>query len=381
MRKKIQRILENAVAAGENAGSNLLVLRDGDEWIYAEAGMADIGSGHKIRRDSIFRLYSMTKPVTSAAVMKLMEMGKIDLLDPVEKWLPAFKNQQVCTKDGTAAALRSVNLRDLLSMTAGLCYPGEDAAGQAAARVFEENQRAIDRGEGMCTRDFVSALGQCPLAFQPGEHFRYSTCADVLGAVVEAVSGHRFSDFLKSFFFDPLGMRDTDFYVRPEAEARFVTCYQRTPAGLVPWTGRHLCCGEYGMPPAFESGGAGLVSTLDDYARFATMLLNGGVFKGKRILEEGTVRFMTSNQLMPGPLSEMWDSLWGFGYGKLMRVCMDPGRYCGLASRGEYGWDGWLGTYFANLPEERMTILYMENTVDTGTSSTVRKVRNVLLAK
>ncbi len=380
MKKAIERLLASAVEAGEMAGANLLILKDGKEWLYTEAGLADRENGKPVCRNSIFRLYSMTKPITAAAVMKLMEMGKIDLMDPVSRWFPSYHGQIVVRAQGEEKALRDVNLRDLLGMTAGLSYPGDDAAGQAAARVFEDNQRRIDEGGGLSTRDFISALGACPLAFQPGEHFRYSTCADVLGAVVEAVSGQRFSEFLRSVFFEPLGMKDTDFFVPEASRERFVTCYRRTQEGLEKWTGTHLCCGVYDRPPAFESGGAGLVSTVDDYAKFAGMLLFGGEYNGKRLLEKGTVRYMTENQLMPGPLNDMWDNLWGFGYGKLMRVCLDPGRYCGLASRGEYGWDGWLGTYFANLPKENMTILYMENTVDTGTSPTVRKIRNLLLA-
>ncbi len=378
---QVTKVLEDAVKNREAAGISVLVRRNGREVLYAQAGQADLLSGKQIGRDSIFRLYSQSKPITSAAVMLLLERGKIDLMDPAEKYLPGFGNQKVWTEEGLVPVQRPVNLRDLLGMTAGLCYPGEDPAGQYAARVFDENQQLMDQGKpGYGTVEFCDRLGREPLAFQPGAHFRYSTCADVLGAVVEVVSGMRFSDFLEQELFEPLGMKDTAFYVPEEKRGRFVTAYMRTQGGLKEWTGRHLCCGDYSRKPAFESGGAGLVSTLDDYSAFADLLLQEGEYKGKRLLSPESIRFMTRAQLMPEPQSEMWDSLWGCGYGKLMRVMLDPGQYAGFARQGEYGWDGWLGTYFANFPCEKITVLLMQNTTDTGTSAAARKVRNVLLA-
>ncbi len=379
--EKVGEILRDAVQDREAAGISVLVRKNGRDAVYAARGYADIEGRREILRDDIFRLYSQTKPVTAAAVMILLERGKIDLMDPVEKFLPGFRDQKVCRDGRLVPAERKVDLRDLMGMTAGLCYPDTDWPGQFAARVFDEDQRMMDQGlPGWDTVEFCDRLGRQPLAFQPGAHFRYSTCADVLGAVVEVVSGKRFSSFLEEEIFAPLGMKDTAFWVPEEKRSRFVRCYVRGRDGLTEWTGRNLCCGDYSRAPAFESGGAGLVSTLDDYARFADMLLNGGEACGKRILTPQAVRFMTSAQLMPGPQADMWDNLWGCGYGKLMRVVTDPGQFAGFARKGEYGWDGWLGSYFANFPEEKMTILLMENTTDTGTSAAARKVRNAVLA-
>ncbi len=378
---RVRDILKAAVENREAAGISVLVRKNGADAVYTSYGYADIEGKKEVERDTIFRLYSQTKPVTAAAVMLLCERGLIDLMDPAEKFLPGFRNQRVVTEAGLVPAVRPVNVRDLLGMTAGLCYPDSDRAGQCAASVFDQQQRMMDAGEtGWDTVAFCDRLGRQPLAFQPGTHFRYSTCADVLGAVVKVVSGKKFSAFLKEEFFDPLGMKDTAFWVPEEKRSRFARCYVRGGDGLAEWTGRNLCCGDYSREPAFESGGAGLVSTLDDYARFADMLLREGEAGGKRILSPESVRFMTAAQLMPGPQGDMWDSLWGCGYGKLMRVMIDPGQYCGFARKGEYGWDGWLGTYFANFPEEKMTILLMENTTDTGTSAAARKVRNAVLA-
>ena len=200
----------------------------------------------------------------------------------------------------------------------------------------------------------------------------------MLGAVIEAASGKRFGQFLKEELFEPLGMVDTDFFVPAEKADRLVTCYRRTPEGLVPFTGMHLAVGRYGRSPAFESGGAGLVSTLADYSAFAAMLLDGGVYRDRRILSETAVRFMTSPRLNPDVRRQLWDSLEGYNYGCLVRVCDRPGACPFFAAEHEYGWDGWLGTYFINLPDQKITFLLNQNSPDTGTASVTRKCRNIL---
>lgn len=378
---RITDILAAAVDNRECAGVNVLLRRHGEEVLYTQAGMADIEAGRLIQRDSIFRLYSQSKPVTAAAVMLLCERGLIDLMDGVDKYLPGFRNPQVVDAKGNLTrAYRAPWIMELLGMTAGLSYPDADPAGQYAARVFEEAHEAIRKGGGIPTVEFMNRLGEQPLAFQPGTHWRYSTCADVLGAVVEVVSGKRFGDFLREELFIPLEMHDTGFYVPEGKRDRFVTCYVRGKDGLTPWTGMNLACGVYDRDPAFESGGAGLVSTLEDYSHFADMMMNGGVWNGRRILSPASVKFLTTPQLSDDVRRDMWDSLSGYSYGKLCRVCVEPERVAGLALPGEYGWDGWLGSYYANFPHEGITLLSMQNTTDTGTAGVVRKVRNALLA-
>ena len=381
LQDRIQNIIINAVKNGECAGANVLVRKNGESILYAEAGMADIESGRPIRRNSIFRLYSQTKPITAAAVMILVERGLIDLMDGVDKYLPGFRNPQMIDAQGKLHKLpRAPWIMELLGMTAGLSYPGEDPAGQYAARVFEDAHAQILAGGGIPTVEFMNRLGEQPLAFQPGTHWRYSTCADVLGAVIEVVSGKRYGDFLREELFEPLGMVDTAFWVPEDKRERFVTCYKRTPEGLRPWLDMNLACGVYDRDPAFESGGAGLVSTLEDYSHFADMLLNKGEYQGKRILSPASVEFMTAPQLTQNVRRDLWDSLDGYNYGKLMRICDEPERMAGLAVRGEYGWDGWLGSYFCNMPDQGITILSMQNTTDCGTSPYVRRVRNAVLA-
>lgn len=379
LKEKLTACMEDAIARKEVAGASMLVLRHGGEVVYAAAGMADREAGKPMARDTIHRLFSQSKPITAAAVMLLVERGEIDLCAPVETFLPGFKNQQVLTESGLVPARRQATVMDLLGMTAGLCYPGDDPAGQAAAALFAENDARILRGEGMSTVELCNRMGQLPLAFHPGEHFRYSTCADVLGAVVEVAGKKPFARFLEEEIFQPLGMKDTAFWVPAEKRGRFAQVYEN-PGALRPYRQTHLEVGDYNQEPAFASGGAGLVSTLDDYAAFATMLLAEGRYPGGRLFQPETVRFLTSPQLGPQPLADMWNSLEGFSYGKLMRVMRDPGRYPGLSRMDEYGWDGWLGAYFANFPREQMTVLMMTQRTNHGTGPLTRKLRNLLLS-
>ena len=378
---QITDILAAAVEEKQCAGITVLVRRHGEEILYTQAGMADLEKRNPVQRDSIFRLYSQSKPVTAAATMLLVERGLIDLMDGVDKYLPGFRNPRVVDAQGNITpAYRAPWIMELLGMTAGLCYPDADPAGQFAARVFEDAHAQIASGGGIPTVEFMNSLGEQPLAFQPGTHWRYSTCADVLGAVIEVVTGKRFGDFLREELFELLNMVDTAFWVPEEKRDRFVTCYKRTPDGLKPWLDMNLACGVYDRDPAFESGGAGLVSTLEDYSHFADMLMNKGMYQGKRILSPKSVEFLTSPQLNDTVRRDLWDSLDGYSYGKLMRICTEPERMAGLAVKGEYGWDGWLGSYFCNMPAEGITILSMQNTTDCGTSPYVRRVRNALLA-
>ena len=378
LEKRILAVLEASLDKKEAAGYNVLIRQGGEQIAYVNAGYANIAAAAPIRRDSIFRLYSQSKPITSAAVMILIERGLIDLFDPVEIYLPGFANPKVMTGDGVVPAKRSVNIMDLLGMTAGVAYPDGDAVGQVTAELFIQNQKDIAAGGGLGTVEFCNRIGQLPLTFHPGEQFRYSTCADILGAVVEVVSGKPYAQFLREEIFEPLGMKDTAFWVPAEKQDRFVTTYKRVNGGLDEFHQQHLCVGVYDREPAFASGGAGLVSTLDDYSRFAEMLLRGGELNGARILRKATIDWMTQPQLGG---SAIWDSLAGFSYGKLMRVCTTPGLAPGLARLGEYGWDGWLGTYFANFPDEHLTILLGQNTTDAGTTACTRKVRNVVLSE
>lgn len=381
---RLGEVLEESVRAGQVAGGNLCVLHRGEEVYYAEAGYADIANQKKITRDSIFRLYSMTKPVTSAAVMLLMERGVIDLLDPVSKYIPTFRDIKVASSEGDVAAARQVTIKDCLSMTSGLAYNCDsDPASRAAALVYDELDRRLYSDDPMTTMEMASKLGQGRLAFQPGECWRYGTSADILGAVVESASGVRFGEFLRREFFEPLNMNDTGFSLDAAGRDRLTKVYEKTAGGLAEYHGNHLgICNHMDADIRFESGGAGLVSTIADYRHFAQMLMNRGTYQGRTYLAPATVAYMTGCRLYPHQQAMMagWESLAGYSYSNLMRVMTDPSLAVINGSQGEYGWDGWLGPYFANMPGEETTFLMMVQLRDAGTFTLTRKLRNVLAA-
>lgn len=419
LQEKIRNTMEKAVENCEVAGVNLLVEQDGQELCYCEAGMADREANRPMSRDAIFRLYSQSKPVTAAAAMILMERGELDLCQPVSDFLPAFAEQFYVAegddigdaaaggKAGKAAAgvpgekdgeertaarkpvLQPMRVFDLLRMTSGLVYPDETTeSGRQTARVFEEMDRRLLTEDAMTTRAVADALGGCVLAYEPSSSWRYGTSADVLGAVIEVISGMRFGEFLEKELFGPLGMKDTGFWVPQEKQGRLAVTYEtvKGAAGnsLVRYEGNHLAiCNGMEKPPAFESGGAGLASTLDDYMRFARMLMQGGMLDGVRILKPATVRYMTGAELLPHQQKafEKWIGLEGFSYGNLMRICKNPAQAAIVARNGEYGWDGWLGVYFANFPAEKLTILMGAQKKDAGTFALTRKLRNLILTQ
>lgn len=385
--QKLERLGELAtemVETGYVAGVNCMVLQHGRELAYYEAGYRDVAGNKKMTRDTIFRLYSMTKPVTSAAAMILLEEGKIDLLDPVSKFLPGFQDQYVIENGVKIPVTKPATIQNLLNMTSGLVYPGEGNPAEIRnTPLMEEIIAKLSTPEALKTVDIANRIGELPLAFMPGTTWQYGLSADVLGAVIEVVSGMSYGEFLKKRIFEPLGMQDTAFYVPAARQDRLAKVYRETEDGLVEEHFSHLGIqNTMEREPAFESGGAGLTSTIDDYARFTQMLLQKGEYQGRRILSQETVRFMTtahvSAQQQRGV--ETWESLAGYTYGNLMRIMTSPESAGGLGSLGEYGWDGWLGTYMMNDPAHDLTFLMMYQRTDSGTVGYSRKMRNVLFA-
>lgn len=383
---QIKKALRAAIDNHELAGANLLVMHKGQELLYLEDGQADLEADIPIQRDSLFRLYSMTKPVTAAAVMVLFEGGLLDLSEPVSKFLPGFRNQQVAVDGNLVPVEREVTLHHLLSMTSGLVYGGEDPAGKATEALFEEVDKRLLGEDPMGTVELANRLGKCPLAFQPGTDWRYGTSADVLGAVVEVVSGKRFGEFLKETIFDPLGMKDTGFWLSAAHQnGRMAKTYidNGPKYPMTTYAGNHLgIIHAMDQSPAFESGGAGLVSTLDDYTRFGQMLLNGGSWEGRQLLRPASVAYYGSSTLnarqQPGFLERF--SLQGYSYGNLMRVLTEHGKASVIGSPGEYGWDGWLGCYFCNCPQDDLTFVFMTQRKDSGTMAITRKLRNIVMS-
>lgn len=370
------------------AGANILVIQDGREVLYEEYGFRDIKNKAAFSRDTIMRLYSMSKPITSAAVMILVDRGLLDLSACLFWMMPGFSPAYVLRDGKRVKSSSEITVKDLMNMTSGLPYPGDTGASMQVSEVFSELSKRLYSDNPMTTAEFSERIGGCDLCFEPGERFMYGSSADILGALIENVSKMRFGEFLRREIFEPLGMNDMGFWVPPEKRNRLAKVYSvdysKFELVQAPEKGNHLGI-NYAMdfPPAFESGGAGLVSTLDDYAKFALMLIGGGEYNGRRILSERAARYMTSPGLLPWQredLNRSWRSLCGYSYGNLMRHCVDPGQAHMLTEYGEYGWDGWLGCYFGNFPKSRLTVLIGTQRTDSGTSSLTRKLVNAVMS-
>lgn len=388
MYNRIYDIMKTSIDSGSTSGVNLLVIKDGKEKLYCEYGFRDLENQIPMSRDTIFRLYSQTKPVTAAAIMLLVSRGLIDIAADVADYLPKFKNMYV-NKDGVRIpAQKCITVKDLLNMTSGLAYPDErTAGGRKSGEIFWKAENRLYTDNPVTTIEFAEMASDMDLCFEPGEQFMYGISADILGAVVEQVTDMRFGDFLHKEFFEPLEMCDTDFYVPNEKTHRLAKVYDYSENGLTEFKTNHLGLRYMrDVPPAFESGGAGLCSTLDDYSHFAAMLLNMGSYNGRRIIPETAIKYMIhgglTNDLLKSQLHSGWSWLSGYTYGNLMRICEDESKTSVFSSKGEYGWDGWLGTFFSNEPAHGITLLMGVQQVGIGRTGTlVRKIKNVVMSE
>lgn len=381
----INRIMQEMVDKGFASGASTLVIKDGREIFYGEAGLIDIENGKPHRRDSILRLYSMSKPITAATAMAAIEDGFIDVNSPVKDYIPSFAGQTFEENGELKPVYRDAKVKDLLNMTAGLSYGGDyNINTRETSRLTAEGIERLDTDNEMTTLEFATRMGKIPLLFSPGEGFSYSYCADILGAVIEVATGKRFGEYMKERILDPLGMCDTGFYVPYEKRDRLAKVYAETRDGLKEYDYNNLLINlKMEHAPAFESGGAGLVSTLDDYAKFAAMLMNNGLYEGKRILNPGTVKYFTEADMEDGaPRNSMryWDGRNGCAYANLLCILKNPGQSVTIGSEGEYGWDGWLGPFFLNDPKHKLTVLHMLQRTDSGTTSYMRRIKNVIFS-
>lgn len=382
-RQRLLECLSRAVETGDTAGVSLLVRKDQEDVFYATQGYANLETREPLRRDHIFRLYSMTKPITAVAAMLLVERGELDLEMPVSCVLPGFANQTVWDGGKTVPVQRPVTVRSLLNMTSGLHYGEEDAPqAKAFSAYLNECGRKLHTPQAVTTQEFANALGKFPLAFQPDTSWCYGFSADVLGAVIEVVSGLTLGQFMERNLFAPLKMTDTGFWVPEEKQHRLVRVYEPLGDGrMTPYNGEYLLISStMDQPPEFASGGAGLTSTIDDYARFAQLLLNRGKLDGQRILAPQTVDFLLGGSLTPEQQRslEIFGGHSGYTYSHLLRRMVDPGRACLMGQTDEYGWAGWLRCYFANLPRANATVLLMQQRKGPMPVSLARKVRNIL---
>jgi CubicO group peptidase (beta-lactamase class C family) len=366
-RAKLERVgeyIRNEIATGKIPGAVVLIQQHGHPVYFENFGVRDVATQLPMTPDTIFRLYSMSKPITSVAVMTLVEDGKLRLDDPVSKYLPAFADVKVGVQKSDengkpALALEPVNrpitIEDLMRHTSGLTYGfyGDSEARRLYAEADLFN-RDTDNAE------FVERIAKLPLAEQPGTLWDYGHSTDVLGRVIEVVSGKSLFGFEKERLLDPLGMTETAFYVADQAKRPRIAEPMPDDRSVSAVTS----LGDPMMPRRWESGGAGMVGTIGDYARFAQMLLNGGTFEGRRYLKPETIALMTSDHI--GPETKIaHDYLYfpgatsGFGLGFAVRTSTPPNTSWPL---GEYRWDGVAGTFFFVDPKDDMFVIFMGQT-------------------
>ena len=372
---KIDHLTQRYIDEGKLAGTISLVARRGEIVHLESQGLMDIEADKKMQDDTIFRIYSMSKPITSVALMMLYEDGCFQLDDPVSRFIPGFANLEVYNKSGNTKPDRQMTIRDLLTHTSGLTYgflqthPVDNLYQDAAV----EESATLD--------EMVEKLCEMPLVFSPGTQWRYSVATDVCGYLVQKISDIPFDDFLKEQIFDPLEMKDTGFYVPEEEVHRLAANYQKTSdEGMLlvdsPEQSRYL------KPPTKPSGGGGLVSTVHDYYRFAQLLLNGGEFNGVRLLGTKTLELMSSNHLPnDGDLTSMGQATFsetpfdGIGFGLGFSVMLDPAKAQILGTPGEFAWGGAASTYFWIDPEEDMLSIFLTQLMPSSAYPIRREMR------
>lgn len=353
--KRIRPQLQAYIDQDKLAGAVSLVARYGKAAQLNVLGNAVIEPQRPMQADTIFRIYSMTKPVTAAAVLMLFEEGRFRLTDPVSSFIPEFKQVRVVDLNsagatGTLSPSREITIHDLLTHTAGLSY-GFDENNMIDELYREKVWKVMEDHPSETTlKEMIRVIASIPLTHQPGTAFRYSVANDVLGYLVEVVSGKGFAEFLKEHIFEPLGMVDTGFYVPEEKINRFAAMYTPAEDGglkLDPSSDSP----QYRYPPRAPSGGGGLVSTASDYFKFAQMLLNRGELAGIRLLGRKTIELMTTNALPAG----VWrDGVPNSCYGLGVEVVTNLGSTMNLGSVGKFGWSGAATTHFWVDPSEEL---------------------------
>lgn len=393
---RLERITEhlerNYIGPGKIPGCQVSVARHGHLAYFKSFGSMDLERGKPTRDDTIYRIYSMTKPIVSVALMTLYEQGYFQLSDPVSRYVPSWKNHRVwISGEGaemkTEAPIRPITFRDVLSHTAGLTYggglPGVGIQHPIDKIYREFKIRSLDGADTMV--EFMDKLGQVPLRYQPGTAWMYSLATDVCGALVEIVSGKPLAQYLDEVIFQPLGMKDTAFYVAPEKVERFAANYQRGPDKKLkliddPATSPFI------REPRFKSGGGGLTGTSADYLRFCEMLRRGGELDGHRVLGPRTIALMHMNHLPGGKqLTEL--AIGGFsetaydgvGFGLGFASTLGEVEAGGLGG-GDYYWGGAASTIFWIDPKEDLSVVFMTQLMPSGTFNFRGQLKSIVYA-
>jgi CubicO group peptidase (beta-lactamase class C family) len=347
--ERLHALMQEVVDAKQLPGAVTLLARHGKVVDYRTYGMRDVASGAPMTRDTIFRAFSMTKPMTGVAMMLLYEQGKWLPSDPIAKYIPEFAHLKVCK--GVDAAgnmileepIHPPTMQELMTHTAGFVY------GFFGETPVDKEYRRLGVMQSKTLREFIERLAKIPLAYQPGTKWVYSASMDIQGYIIEKLSGQTLPDFMQEHIFKPLGMKDSGFVVPAEKRGRFVTVYRSNEKGkVIPAPGFG---GDYSEQPGMPSGGGGLVTTAEDYFRFADMLAGGGELNGVRILSPAAVQLMSTNHLAPNLLTGEFSigvqvMRPGLGYGYDCAVEYDPAEAHLPDRRGTFFWDGAAGTWF-----------------------------------
>lgn len=369
---------ETYVKDGRYVGTLTLVARKGEIAYLDSLGYMDRENERPMQEDAIFRIYSMTKSVTSIAIMQLLEKSKFRLDDPVHWYIPQFKNMGVFQAGVfpnfvTSKPKRPMTIKDLLTHMSGLTYNFMYRTN------VDDAHRSSDLMRAENLEDFVDTLSKIPLEFSPGDKWNYSVSTDVLGYLVEKLSGQKLDEYFQEHIFEPLGMIDTGFSCPEEKKSRLASLYEHNPSGKpnlmeVP-----------SLDVKMLSGGGGLFSTLSDYYNFASMLLNKGELNGTRVIGRKTLEYMTMNHLPDGKdLTEMSESAFsetpyaGVGFGLGFSVMTDPAKSQTLSDVGEFGWGGMASTVFFINPKEDMLVIFLTQLVPSSTYQVRRELRSLV---
>lgn len=377
-------LFEHEIEQGRLKGNSIKIIQKNQEYFTKAYGVD--------REDSIYRIFSMTKPIIAVGIMILMERGMLELGEAVSKYFPGFSNQKVWNNGTLLDVKREVTIRDLLNMTSGIPYVGTtNESEKRIGIILQDILHKLANGKKPELEEFCNQIGQVPLVFQPGERWYYGYSADILGGIIQVVSKKSLGTFLKEEIFEPLGMEDTGFMIDVSKKERLAMCFteeQQTEDAFTQKVSLReatkkellaLALGEATEEPILESGGGGLYSTLEDYSKFATMLLKKGALGENQILGRKTVEFMTSNQMTPVQKESIFmKSIVGYGYGNLLRIMIDKGEAVSNGSIGEYGWDGMAGTYFMVDPQEELILVYMQQNIKGGSKPLRRKMRQIV---
>jgi CubicO group peptidase (beta-lactamase class C family) len=364
---RINSLMNRYVESGKLAGIDTCVVRCGQIVHRETFGHQNLETKTPMSKDSIFRIYSMTKPIASVALMMLYEESLFNLTDTVNQYISAFKNVKVWGVNGALEApLRPMTVQDLLRHTAGLSYGGYPESQSPVDKLYDE---ANLFNPNITNAELTERITSLPLMFHPGEKWHYSVATDVVGYLVEVLSDKPLVDFLQEKIFDPLGMVDTAFHIDLSKLSRFCTLYGKTPDsdfGVLDLPDSS----EYLPPVAAQSGGSGLVSTTTDYLQFAQCILNKGELNGVRMLGPKTVALMTCNHL-PAPLLpisfEGAEPMLGMGFGLGFGVMLDTAQTGVMGSVGDHGWGGYAETFFLIDPQEDMIAIMMSQYLPSQT--------------